>query len=288
MVDITRRSCIKSIGGIVSLATVANTSVAAQDSESNFREQLDQLISHGRTDEAKDLLESHDLKYDMHKNEYSILNSTTPEDSTSNSTNSGGVSTQDFYNYGDSTIEYTLSELPSGKYLANINWVLKEDDNALHGAERPYPKDGVAIAWEDSQWGYVDESIDRLNIQYWYDEPGGDFNNAERVEENTPELKSGPFMEPANSVGILVDDRGHLGIDADEMRGHLSLKLRKQDSHIGSVGMNYSHNWTPAHKEVGNIIGSVDFSGKVSSISVSVPSGADKWSNSKGREVLES
>lgn len=274
----SRRNLIKAIGGTVALTTLPSTGIATTITETELRKQLDRLTHRGDVKKAKGLLDKNNLSYKSRTNRISKPNSTNPNK----------VSTQDFYASEKARIDYILTKLPSsGHYYANINWELKQDDEVLRGTEFPAPKDGVAIGWEDSQWGFVKDSVNTANTLRWISEATGDVSNK---METSPELESGPFMDPADTVGYKTKDgeKGDEYFYADEIGGFLSLKLRKQDHRVGSVGMNYSHNWTNKVKSVGNIIGNVALEGEGTNVAFDIPGGADKWPKDTGREVLES
>lgn len=272
MGDSNRRSFLKSIvGGIAAYPTLGGAS-AGTNEESGLRECIEALLLQGRRREAFRLLDREKLGYTAHM------------DSLGSSLESDTFRTQDHLKQGNSRVEYVLYQLPSGNYSAAMNWFLNKDFSWTGPVDAPTPNDGAAIGWEDSQWGYVDESINAGAAFIWKVGGAGEIYN---MAYPAPEITNYPFDDPANSVGAQINDSYKDGEAkyADKINGLLSVKLRKQDDRIGAVGFNYTHTWTNKAKLIGNLIGSVALSGQNASVSFDIPLGADKWEK---REVLES
>lgn len=276
--DWGRRDVVKTAGALGALSLVP-TSVSA-DSGASVKEigigdDFYQQLEEGNTDQAFALLEEHDVEYTR---------------STDFLSSNDGISTQDYYEQGNSSATFYTSEWDASKdgYAIGVGWDVETQNNDFDG---PAPKDSVVLAFEDDVFGYVDDSAkgsgkvaDRLGrpstrgVTSILSEPGSPVSGA-----------------PSNAlVAEFNDDRREHDLDGDGVddfyptgNGVVQMVLRKQNTSTeGIVAGLYTHTYSALNIGDYSIIDELSVDVPGTGISVDVPWQADKWElpNSDNRD----
>lgn len=196
-----------------------------------------------------------------------------------------GPSTQAWYgnpngsNSYVGTVVYETRDNEPGDHRVSLVW-----DLARGGAriDYPEPRDAVVIAWEGSQFGYVDDTL--------VNECKAVFNLGQEYEESVDmDLKKPLLDDPKNATWIAIKDKirgpNHQSHYPDEMWGKFGVSIRQQEPEAGRVATRYEHTWSPFGIGDTNILENVSVGKGPVSISVNVPAGSDSWNKDFSEDV---
>lgn len=266
----SRRNILKATGGLGALAIVPSA-VAADDGvsvkEAGIAEEFNQLIKSGKTDQAFALLEEHRVNY--------------TKVTESPSSDEGNVSTQDYYEVGNSSVTFYTSEWDASndEYAIGLSWTLESQWGDVDG---PAPVDVPALAFENDVFGYVDDSATASGTLQDFDGSPSESGITTIVSEPG----SADPDAPSNALVAEFDD-GRLGPDFDDDpaqdvypvgQGVIQIVIRKQNTSTqGIVAGLYTHTWSIYNFGELPILENFAVSIPGPGISVSVPTGVDKW-----------
>jgi hypothetical protein len=264
-----RRDVVKTAGALGALSLVP-TSVAADRGSSvkeiGIGDEFYQLLEAGKTDQAFDLLEEHNVEYTR---------------STDYLSSNDGLSTEDYYEKGNSSATFYTSEWDASQdqYAIGVGWSVENKNNDFGG---PAPMDPAVLAFEDDVFGYVDDSARASGkVADYLGRPSTRGVTSILSEPGSPEPGA-----PSNAlVAEFNDDRREHDLDGDGVNdfyptgnGVIQMVVRKQNTSTqGIVAGLYTHTFSFLNIGDYSIIDnlSVDIPG--TGISVGVPWGVNKW-----------
>lgn len=266
----SRRDVLKTSGGLGTLALVPSA-VAADDGtsikEAGIADEFNQLITSGKIKKAFELLDENNVNHS--------------KVTQSPSSNDSSVSPEDFYETGNSSVTFYTSEWDASndEYAIGLSWTLENQSNDVDG---PAPVDVPALAFEGDVFGYVDDSATVSGTVQDYDgSPSVDGMTTIVSEPGSAEPDA-----PSNSLVAEFDD-GYLYDDLDGDgapdfypigQGVVQMVIRKQNtSTLGIVAGLYTHTWSIFDIGEFPILENVGVTIPGTGISVSVPTGVDKW-----------
>lgn len=258
-----RRKVVKYAGvGLSALAGTSSTISAREDNPvsaeaAGIEKAVQQLLHNGKVEKATNLLEKHNVKYD-------VVRDKTPSPSTS-----GDVSTQDYWDRASATAAMTGYHKKDNLYHGHFGWTL---DSLAKDVDDSMPDDGVTVGWEDSVFSYEPGS---LNTHYDALEAAEDRASYTLKVDNEPLVDS-----PGSSIGAKVNDQIYYNRPSDwtvePIQGYVEFDVTKENSVEGNLGGEYTHTWN-----VGGFTGgSITFSAGagVVGLDVSLPTGTvDKY-----------
>ncbi|WP_172704595.1 hypothetical protein [Haloterrigena thermotolerans] len=259
-----RRDVLKTTAGL-GMLTLAPSSVTADNGssvkEAGVSHEFNQLIDDCKVDEALKLLDENGVNY--------------TKVTESISANTEGVSTQDFYDKGSSSVTFYTNEWDKSKneYAIGLGWTVEGYSN---GASGPAPVDVPVLAFEDDIFGYVDDSARGTgNVE---DHDGGSEVDGKLSIKSEP---GNPHEDaPGNSlIAEFTDDVRDSNLDFYPVgQGVIQMVIRKQNtSSKGIVSGLYTHTWSSMNVGKLPILDNLSITIPGTGISVSVPSGVDKW-----------
>lgn len=288
----SKRDFIKGCAGIVSGGSIVGT--ASGDSGGlGARENLadrDPVVSHlqqGNYENAKKLLDEGDNAYSISAVRMGDETTSSGDKGCINPSISSGVM-YDWFDRSASEIYLTVfdsPELESDERYVYLSWSAKVVNNP--NPDKPAPPDVAGIAWEDSQFGYVNGSMGHNGWNFYG--PTGTFDDYEaKTDREAPiSVVSEPIIDdPLNAAVIKIRDGEvlnwweHSGWESWHTvmtSGDLWLTLRKQDNSEGHISGKYEHTWGAFDAGNWNIFESISLSKGAVGISIDLPSGTDSW-----------
>lgn len=205
----SRRTFLKRTAGVATaasaLSTLPSSAVAADDSQgtddAGITDAVRNLTTQGKLEEAKKLLNKHDVEHD-----HDQLQAVVGDGS------SDGVSTQEVFNDEKSTFDLFGYAVSKPIYNVELHWDLHP---RYPESDCPDPNDGNGISFSDSRWAF---------------EPGSEF-----LSEHTKDFS----VEPQGTKAKWDDSEAYVG--EGDTQGFQIVGLEKQTSGAHNIYGHYIH-----------------------------------------------
>lgn len=249
------------------LATIAGTSTAKRSKyKSAVRAGIDaeaeRLANNQETLELLKLLRDHNVKYGA---SVQTLSGETYDDAISALSNDG-VSTQDFFEKGDSYIVTYHYNLSGSKYRLQSDVTLSAW-NDPGDPDLAAPNDAFTLAYDDSTLQFEPDTI-------MYDGPNG--GGALSVREYP--------ITNGNGLVLDVDDRDFVDVTEDTYNVFLAFEVNKITSGQANYAGQYDHAWSIG--DFGLVTGTLDFAWQALGISLDLSDLAvDGWTLYDAEEI---
>ena len=243
-----RRSFLKATGitalGISSVLSVVQGSEDETGADDlGLKNVVRKLMRAGKADKADNLLNRHDVDH--------FVTSLEPAQG------SNGVSTQDIYGYGDSSIDFFGYHGSGNLYTVELWWDVEFDRSSF---ECGAPNEVAAFTFEGARWEY---------------------------EKSSASYPSQAEAFRSDTDGVKVEWPGNVGPETGQIDGHFWVTLEKNAAYADqahNVWGHFTHNWTPQWKGycLTALLGqSVSMSPGI----LSIDSTADSWEKRKLKEI---
>ena len=195
---------LTAVGGLASTATAGSGQSQGTD-EAGITNAVQNLTEQGKFEQAKRLLDNHDVQYD-----HDHVSVVVPSGGSSDD-----VSSQEVFNEDKSTFDFFGYAVSKPLYTIELRWDLHP---RYPESDCPRPNDGTGISWSDFHWEY---------------EPGSD-NLSEYCEDIDP--------NPEGTIAEWDDRTAYAG--NGDTKGHHIIGLEKQQSGVHTVYGHYIHSYT--------------------------------------------
>lgn len=253
-----RRNILKSIGGIAGISSLSGLSTAKGKKKQNQSAEAagvvsaaENLLHQNEVLAAVDLLERHDVEhYHVRQTRPTI------------STDSDGISTQDFYTKSQSDLDLVVYNLAGTDIRYGTYWYL---DNGLHDYDGPKPQDAAVLAFDEDVFDYIPGSVNHH----------GQLLDGAIYDDQT-NLLTYPTKATAEHRDRAVVEMLDGAAQAEYASGYLEMDL-ETTSEVSWLSANYTHTWSFTNtaqwsnllEDIGVAINGL--------ISVGVPDTADSW-----------
>jgi hypothetical protein len=275
----SRRQVLKSLGASASVPLLAQTVSAARTKQELFAKART-AFHNQKPAKAKKLFQKAGVDCQIRSDS---MTEKAPTRSGSEMNESGGITTQDYFGENDSTIYFAGAgdiNNPNQSILM-LSWDIKGGGGA---PDAPYPKDVAGIAWEDSEYGFVAESIRHSATAY--------FSNGET--KSVPiTLDSPPLRGKGSENGVVVALSDYVNLrqggpdpNADRVKGHLDINIRDQEPDSkGFASGQYTHIWSFGGLARFSPLPAVALTRAGFGFTVNIPVEAGKWKLYEGMDL---
>lgn len=240
-----------SLGGVVS-ATKSQETVSTEDA--GIDTAVENLLQNQKIEQAVNLLEQAGAKY-YHVRQFAP--------GAESGTDSGEMSTMDFFKKSSSTIDHLVYWKSGIRYKQGLYWNLK---GGMHDYDGPKPADAVVLAFDSGKIDFVPGSLNY----------GGQLGNNPMYDDQTVPLEW-PTKADAEHRDRVVAKFKDGSVQSTAANGFLEMKMDFFGSGSAWVSSNYTHTWSFLNNaQWSDIAAAVSVSTK-GGIGISVPTQADSW-----------
>lgn len=217
-----RRKLLKATGALFATGSIGTASATRNESTGlqtvGLRDQVIELIQAGRVEQAKRIMDAHDVEYEINSGPVRT-----------NDAQSNGISTQGRYvNNADYDVGILSHGAGDDLYYAFGNIIFKDRRYRLKDAS--VVDDGMALVWADSDW--TGHQPDEDGVDYWSD------NVADSVDHED--------YIPGDGVA------GSVELDRDYPGGNVGMgvTIEKIRDDADAVQFEYEHTWAYASRSI--------------------------------------